>query len=534
MKFAIIGFVLIAAALQPFQASAGAAPAYRVQFPTSCDAGVKEPFEEAVTFLHSFEYPKVYKAFEAISSADPDCAMAYWGMAMSIWHPVWAPPSAVELAQGAAILARTDGLAVSPREAAYIEALKAFFSSTDTGTHLARARAYEARMSALAAAYRDDPEAAAFYSLALLATADPRDKTYAHQYKAAAQLNWVRQSQPEHPGAAHYLIHSFDYPGLAHLALDAATSYAVVAPNSTHAHHMPSHIFTRLGLWEESLASNHNAVRSAVDFTRRNKLSGFYKEGVHGMDYLMYAMLQTARDDEAAALLARLRKIGKTDNDNFFAVAYTYAAAPARHALERRQWVEARELALLPTDFPWENFVWARAMHHFARGIGAARSGAVDQARQEHGRILALEGELPAETLPYLRESVAVQREAVESWILHSTNKVDEALRLAAHAADREDAVDKHPVTPGEILPARELYADMLLESTAHEEALAQYQLVLAGAPGRLNAMLGAARAAGALGDPALAASYHAQIRAQTRPGDRHRRGLAEAWEAAP
>ena len=458
--------------------------------------------------------------------------MARWGAAMSLWHPLWAPPSKADLETGADILAGTAGLDASPRETAYIEALKAFYSSTDISTDRERARAYEARMSKVYAHNLDDPEAAVFYALAVRATADPSDKTYALQFKSAGILNWVQEKQPNHPGVLHYLIHAYDSPGLAHLALSAAINYADAAPESAHAQHMPSHIFTRLGLWDMSLASNHQSILSAAEYTIRANLSGYYDDGVHGMDYLMYAMLQTARDEEAAALLVRLGNIGKTNTENF-KVAFAYAAAPARYALERRQWKDASELSLGPPHFEWQEFGWAVAINHFARGIGAARSGQTEKARAEWAAIGELQAALPASTSLYGQEEVQVEMDAVMSWILLAEGDIDEALLLASAAADREDAVDKNPVTPGEVLPARELYADMLSEVGDHAGALAQYRVVLESSPNRLNALLGAAKAAKHLGGAALAAEFYAVARDQTRSGNRERIGLKKAWEAS-
>ncbi len=503
----------------------------QVLFENSCTADVQAEFARAVTLLHSFEYPETRKLFGEIIDKEPNCAMAYWGAAMSIWHPLWAPPSQADLEEGAAVLERAEGLPTTPRESAYIDAIRAFFSSTDTTTHRERARDFELHMAELYAANLNDPEAALFYALALLATADPHDKSYAQQFKSAGLLNWVLSSQPRHPGALHYLIHSYDYPGLAHLALDAAKIYAEAAPDSAHAQHMPSHIFTRLGLWDRSLSSNHDSTRSAAEYTERAHLPGHYDEGLHSMDYLMYAMLQTARDDEAHELLVKLGKIKRTDTENF-KVAYTYAASPARYALERREWEDASRLEMVRSDFAWQDFGWARSIHHFARGIGAARSGQLDRARRELAAIEALQRELPATTLPYWREEVQIHVDAVRSWILLAEGNESAALDLAAAAADREDAVDKHPVTPGEVLPARELYADMLLETGHDERALEQYQVVLKGSPNRLNALLGAASAAARLGDVALAEQYYATVRDQTRAGNRRRLGLDRAWAA--
>lgn len=512
--------------------SVQAAEPARVTFANSCSNAVKDEFNDAITLLHSFEYVETTKLFRAIADKDPNCAMARWGSAMSIWHPLWGPPSKADLEAGASILAAAEGLDVTEREAAYIDALSAFFSSNDTNTHVQRARAYEKKMSEVYAANLDDSEAAVFHALALLAAADPHDKSYARQFKSAGLLNWVRSSQPLHPGVLHYLIHSYDYPGLAHLALDAAMIYADAAPNSAHAQHMPSHIFTRLGLWNRSLSSNHDSTRSAAEYTVSANLPGHYDEGLHGIDYLMYAMLQTARDGEAKALLGQLAKITKTDTENF-KVAYAYAASPARYVLERRAWKEARELDLIRSDFEWEQFGWAQSIHFFARSIGAVRSGDVEGARRELEKIRKIQAALPATASPYWREQVHVQNNVATSWIMFASGDIAAALALASASADIEDAVDKHPVTPGEVLPARELYADMLFESGNFVDSLAQYQAVLENSPNRLNALSGAARAAERVGDLLLAEKYSDIVRAQTSHGNPDRVGLQEMLRGA-
>jgi len=389
----------------------------QVQFVNSCTTDVQEKFSRAITLLHSFEYPETTRLFREITSEDPDCAMAYWGAAMSIWHPLWAPPSQSDLERGAALMSIATDLESTPRESSYIEALSTFFSSNDVRSHRDRARQYESRMSNLYGNHLQDPEAAMFYSLSLLASADPRDKSYAHQFKSAGLLNWVRASQPTHPGVLHYLIHSYDYPGLAHLALDAAMTYADAAPDSAHAQHMPSHIFTRLGLWDRSLSSNHVSTRSAAEYTISAHLPGHYDEGLHSIDYLMYAMLQTGRDDEAQQLLVRLANIRKTDTENF-KVAFTYASTPARYVLERRMWDEASELQYVREDFAWNDFPWAQSIHYFARGIGSARTRQLDKARQDLAIIEDLLANLPEATPTYFRTEVEVQVESVQSWIL--------------------------------------------------------------------------------------------------------------------
>ncbi len=517
---------------QPLQVAPGATGADAgtgtVTFRTSCGEAVAEPFNRAVSLLYSFEYPESEKAFRSILEASPECAMARWGVAMSLWHPLWAPPSRADLEAGAAVLAGVADVEKTEREAAYLSAIESFYAWYETTPHTQRAQAYSDRMEAVYRQNLDDPEAAVFYSLSLLGAASPKDKSYANQFKAAGLLNFVRNDQPHHPGVLHYIIHSYDFPGLAHLALPAARIYARVAPESTHAQHMPSHIFTRLGLWKESIASNHDSTASAAHYTELAHLPGHYDEGLHSMDYLLYALLQASRDKDARLQLEKLRRIKKTHPENF-KVAYTYAAAPSRYALERQQWREASEIALEPADFPWDKFPWARSIVHFARGIGAARSGQPDIARRELEAIRRIRDSLGQDILPYWREEVFVHADALASWIHLVEGESGEALRLARAAANREDAVDKHPLTPGEVVPAREVLADMLLELGRNGEALKEYQAVLRGAPSRYNALLGAARAASRLEQKDLSRHYYGRIVEQASQSRGERASFGEA-----
>jgi len=501
-----------------------------IHFVTSCSPEIRDQFDNGVTMLHSFEYPESSRLFGELIEKEPECAMAYWGAAMSVWHPLWAPPSVADLDVGAELLAAADRLEATPRERAYMNALRAFFSDADPGTHAVRAQSYATAMSEVYQRYFEtDPEAAVFYALALLAASNPRDKTYSNQFRSAGLLNWVRESQPKHPGALHYIIHSYDFPGLAHLGYSAAQEYATAAPNSAHAQHMPSHIFTRLGLWEQSLSSNHDSTRSAAEYTERANLPGHYDEGLHSIDYLMYAMLQTGRDEEAADLMKQLASIDRTDTENF-KVAYTYASSPARYVLERRAWNEAAQLALVRDDFAWQEFGFALSIHHFARGIGAARSGQIEPASVELARIRGIQAELPASTLTYWREQVQVHIDALNAWVLMSEGKMDAAIQSARAAADLEDSVDKHPVTPGEVLPARELLADLLLEAGQYTSALVEYETVLKKAPNKLNALVGAAEAAENSGKTELALSFRKTIRTQVKNGSGPRAASLRAY----
>lgn len=506
--------------------SAAAAP--RVHFPTSCNPAVTQTFDRAVELLHSFEYPESDELFRAVMEADPECAMARWGSAMTRWHPLWAPPSAADLQDGAALLAGADLSTALPRERALIDALTRFFSNADPTNHEERAAAYGDAIARLHEQRPDDVELATLHALALLAVADPADPSQRVQRQAASLLGPVLRRHPEHPGALHYLIHSYDHPRLAHLALDAAERYAAVAPDSAHAQHMPSHIFTRLGLWQRAVASNRDASEAATAYTMRAHLTGHYDEGIHSIDYLVYALLQVADDEAAAAQVERLRSLGPAEPQSF-KVAYAYAASPARYALERRAWEEAARLELVEPDFPWSRYEWARSIHHFARGLGAARSGALEAANRELETLRRIAAGLAPETLPYWREQVFVQADALASWIAHVAGDEDAALRLARAAAEREDGVDKHPVTPGEVLPARELYADLLLELGRARQAREQYEQVLRRAPNRTNALLGAAEAADRSNDHPAAVSYYRKVLAQTTPHQHQRPRLREA-----
>jgi tetratricopeptide (TPR) repeat protein len=520
MKFSYLflaGIVLVGGLSHSFEGYAS-----DVNFANTCSAEVKSEINRGITLLHSFEYPETTTIFRKVISNEPSCAIAYWGAAMSIWHPLWAPPSKNNLITGAQLLTKTDGLSVSKREQEYIAALKVFFSSTDVSTNRARAVDYSKAMNLLYERYRDrDLDATVFYALSLLGSADPRDKTYGNQYKSGALLKFAQQSQPTHPGILHYIIHSYDFPGLAHLAFEDAKNYASAAPDSSHAQHMPSHIFTRLGHWERSLASNHDSTRSAATYTKQVHLDGHYDEGLHSMDYLLYAMLQTGRDAEALNLLNRLEEMGKTNTENF-KVAFTYAASWARYTLERRAWDQASTIELVrANDFPWKDFPWAESIHHFARGLGAARSGNIGKANKDLARIRQLYNSLSENAPLYWRVEVKVQADIVASWIMLKSNDTEQALKLASIAAENEDAVDKHPVTPGEVIPARELYADMLLEVMKYPEALKQYQAVLKVSPNRLNALLGAANSAEKSGNKNLANSYRTIVQNQTKFGSR-------------
>jgi tetratricopeptide (TPR) repeat protein len=491
-----------------------------IPFEITCSAETKADFTDLVALLHSFEYLETHKRSDSIIAREPGCAMGYWSKAMSIWHPLWEPPSKTDLEQGIHVLAQTDALEKSPKEQALIDALKAFYASTDLATNKKRAGDFANAMMKISIDYPNDYEVEIFYALGLLSAADPRDKTYINQYKAGEILKRQKIDHPLHPGVLHYIIHSYDFPGLAQDALEEAKAYAGSAKNSTHAQHMPSHIFTRLGMWERSLSSNHDSAKSAANYTEHAQLPGHDDQGLHSIDYLMYAMLQTGRDAEAQQLLTRLENIKKTNTESL-TVAHTYAASPARYVLERRAWHEAADLPLLRPDFRWKNFSWARAINVFARGIGAARSGNIEQAKTELAKIKKIQDGLSPTLMVYFSTEVQVQRDLINAWIMFAEGNFDVALSLAKATAELEDSLDKHPVTPGEVLPARELYGDMLSETGDYSAALAQYEIVLKGSPNRLNALLGAQRSATKIKNIKSANSYAEIIHDQIKFGDR-------------
>ena len=502
---------------------------------TSCADEVKPAFDRALGFLHSFGYEIARDGFREITKRDPQCAMAWWGVAMSHYHPIWAPPSPAEIAAAQDAVAKAAAIEkVDEREKGFVTAIGKFYADADRLDHQTRAKTYRDAMKDLAERFPDEPEAKIFYALSLLGTAPPKDPTHAQEKKAAEILNGLLEKHPRHPGIAHYLIHSFDYPGLAPLALPAARAYAKVAPASPHAQHMPSHIFVRLGLWKESIASNLDSERSANAIVAKSHPGAASYDALHALDYLVYAYLQTGEDELAKKALDRLRAAKTLDVPNF-AAGYALAAAPARYALERRAWNEAAALTEPAGHLPWEQYPYALANLHFARAVGAARSGDGETAQKALAEVEKVRDTLraapPAGPYDWVGQ-VESLRLAAAGLVAHASGKSDEAVKLLREAAELQDGVGKHPVTPGEILPAREILADLLLESGKPAEALAEYEATLASSPGRLNALKGAAEAAGAAGNAAKEKDFRARIQSQLA-GTSPRAGISRELEKA-
>jgi hypothetical protein len=403
---------------------------------------------------------------------------------MSNYHPIWAPPNEKEMANGKAAAEKSSALsAKTDREKAYIAAISSFYKDSDKLNHGARAKKYEQEMLKVHQQNPEDLEAAIFHALALLGTADITDKTYAVQKQVADILNPLVEKAPNHPGIPHYIIHSFDYPSLAKLALPAARSYAKIAPASPHALHMPSHIFTRLGLWEESIQSNLASAEKAKSHVQKTLPGAGSFDQLHAMDYLVYAYLQLGEDKKAREVAEEAKRIQKLDLDNF-AAAYAFAAMPARLALEKHQWKEAASLQVQPAWFPWDKFPQMEAITHFAVGIGAARSADLESARKAADRLTAIHKGLETKD-PYWSKQVSIQQKSVAAWIAFAEGKKQEALTMMRDVAALEDTTEKHAVTPGAILPARELLAEMLLETNEPALAKLEFEKSLAVAPNR-------------------------------------------------
>ncbi|WP_201743875.1 hypothetical protein [Hymenobacter busanensis] len=481
-------------------------------FETSCPASVQPDFNLALSLLHSFEYDEAEKVFARIIAREPGCAMAYWGVAMCSYHPLWTPPSPPELQKGAAALALAQRLPrKTTREAAFIQALGAFYQDWEQVEHRARSLRFEQAMAKLHADFPADREATVFYALALDAAADPADKTFARQKKAGALLQALYPGEPNHPGILHYLIHTYDYPELAALALSAARKYASVAPSSAHALHMPSHIFTRLGLWDDCIASNLAATSSARCYAESAGLKAHWDEELHGLDYLTYAYLQKGENQLARAQWRYLDTLSRVSPVNF-KVAYAYAAIPARYVLENKQWPQAARLPRQPGSLDWQQYPWQHSIIHFARALGQAHLGQLDSARAELADMRRLHQALLELKDAYKANQVQIQLLSAEAWIRLAERNSAEALRLMQAAADLEDHTEKHPVTPSEVLPARELLADMLLQLGKPGLALQAYEADLRQHPNRFNGLYGAAVAAEQTGNLAKAHRYFQRL----------------------
>ncbi|HYO47847.1 MAG TPA: hypothetical protein VEY33_14285 [Gemmatimonadota bacterium] len=470
-----------------------------VHFVTSCNDAAQERFDRAVAKLHSFWFESAKEEFGAVAAADPDCAMAHWGTAMTLWGNPMArtAPSPERMQEALAAIGRAEALApnASPRERAYIEAVAVLYRDHESVGFLDRMQAHEEALQAVVEANPHDTEAMIFYARIMVANAAPDDLTFERQKQAAGFLIPLFVEQPEHPGLAHYIIHAFDAPPTAEFGLEAARRYAEIAPAAPHALHMPSHIFTRLGYWDESIEANRRSAEASPQ----------PDAAVHALDYMVYAYLQQGRDAAAGEVVGRIEDI----EDPFYSglLGFNTAAMPARLALERGDWAAA---AMLPV--PEDALAYVEAVPRFARAVGAARDGRPEMARPDIEQMEVLENDLAQAGEADWAVRVGAQRLAAEAWVAWAEGDREEALDIARRAAELEETVEKHPVTPGPILPARELYADMLLESGDAVGALAAYEATLVREPRRARALYGAGRAAEVAGDAADAGRYAQEL----------------------
>ena len=528
----ILAAVLLALANPTDEHAHGHGPQLgKVTFPTTCNAKAAPLTQVGLAWLHSFEYQRAERSFAEAAAADPSCGIAHWGAAMSYYHPLWAAPTPDEFQKGTAALAKARAAgARSQRERDYIAALGAFYDTA--GSHGDRVVAFEKAMDRLQRSYPDDSEAGIFHALSLIAAGTiDKDPAYARERRAGEILNAALKREPDHPGIAHYLIHSFDYPALADLALPAARRYANIAPDSAHAQHMPSHIFTRLGLWSEAIASNRAAEAAAKAWAKTSGMSGAWDQQLHAMDYLTYAYLQSGRDAEAEAVFRELTALTRANPTP--TTAYAVTSIPARMLLERRRWREAAAFEMPANLSGFEalsKHKWAEANLRFANAVGAARSGDNARAKAAVARLGEIEASVIVPPGEYdWRKQVAIERQIAEGWLAYAEGRKDEAVRIMRAAADLDDATEKHPVTPGSILPAREQLGELLLELGRPAEALAEYRASLKRAPKRLAGLYGAGRAARVAGDADQARHYFAELVEITKAADGNRAEVTEA-----
>jgi tetratricopeptide (TPR) repeat protein len=478
-----------------------------VHFATSCSKSVALSFNRAVALLHSFQYEQAREAFSGVAKRDPQCAMAQWGVAMSYYHGLWkngntaAGREAFEKAKAVAAA----NPKTTARELVYIEALDEIYRQDDKD-QTSHDRAFERKMGAVQAAYPADNEAAIFHALTLGITAPKTDKTFANQQKCGEILEPLFKLQPHHPGIPHYIIHCYDNPALAEKSLGAARMYAKIAPASAHANHMPSHIFTRLGLWDESIRSNIRSEKLAAEAEATSTNGEARDQRLHAMDYEAYAYLQSGQVKQAEAVLAKMNSLpsvgGLTLTGN-----YALAAIPARCAIELGNWKQASELQARTDGVPW-----AQAITWAAIGEGSARAGDLDRAAQAEHTLASLVDTIVKKNNAYWSNQVEVQRREVAAWIAEKSGKSSDAIATMRSAAELEESMDKDAVTPGAVTPAREMLAELLLLEKQPQDALKEYEAVLKVAPNRFNALFGAASAADAAGNSAVADRYFRKL----------------------
>jgi tetratricopeptide (TPR) repeat protein len=523
-------------ALRDIECATGPEPgdlraAGKVEFPVSCAASVQSEFSRGVALLHSFFYEEARRVFTSVAERDPKCAMAQWGIAMTWWHPIWTPPTPDEMSAGKAAIEKAMAMnAGTDRERGFITALNAYYNTPDSSSAGAVGQschgpvgprdwviAYEKAMHQLRDKYPGDFEVQTFYAFAVLGVgyAMPNDTSLSKQLEAAAILEKLRKQNPNHPGVVHYLIHCYDYPALAQRGLTAAQSYASIAPWVPHALHMPSHIFTRLGMWNESIAANQASAEASRAYAAMRHRDATEAEELHALDYMAYSYLQEAQDNEAKKIVGLAARVRQTNPTLEFSAAYALAAIPTRYAFERNDWAAAA--ALTVPELPhWSSFPFMEALIEYGHALGRAHTRDLDGARKAIARMRELRDATKDPKFDYFKNHLDLQMQAASAWVAVAQGKKNEAIEMLRRAADAEDILGKHPVSPGAFVPIREQLGTLLLEVGQAKEAQREFEAALKIYPGRFRGLYGAARAAEQSGDKENASHYYAKLAAQT------------------
>jgi tetratricopeptide (TPR) repeat protein len=503
----------------------------KVDFAISCEPSVQSEFSRGVALLHSFFYEEARRVFTSVAERDPKCAMAQWGIAMTWWHPIWTPPTPDEMSAGKAAIEKAMAMdAGTDRERGFITALNVYYNTPDSSSAGAvgqschgpvgprdRVIAYEKAMHQLRDKYADDFEIQAFYAFAVLGVgyASPNDTSLSKQLEAAAIFEKLWKQNANHPGVVHYLIHCYDYPALAQRGLTAAQSYASIAPWVPHALHMPSHIFTRLGMWDESIAANGASAEASRAYATMRHRKATEAEELHALDYMAYSYLQEARDTEAKNIVDLTAKVQETNPELEFSAAYALAAIPTRYAFERNDWKSAATLTV-PHLPHWSSFPFMEALIEYGHALGRAHTGDLDGARKAIARMQQLRDATKDPKFDYFKNHLDLQMQAASAWVAAAEGKKSEAIEILRRAADAEDILGKHPVSPGAFVPIREQLGSLLLETGQSKGAQREFEAALKIYPGRFRGLYGAAQAAEKNGDKENASRYYAKLATQT------------------
>jgi tetratricopeptide (TPR) repeat protein len=503
----------------------------KVEFPVSCAPAAQSEFSRGVALLHSFFYEEARRVFTSVAERDPKCAMAQWGIAMTWWHPIWTPPTPDEMIAGKAAIEKAMAMnAGTDRERGFITALNVYYNTPD-GSNAGgvgqschgpvgsrdRVLAYEKAMHQLRDKCPDDFEVQTFYAFAVLGVgyATPSDTRLSKQLEAAAIFEKLWKQNANHPGVVHYLIHCYDYPELAQRGLAAAQSYDSIAPWVPHALHMPSHIFTRLGMWDESIAANRSSAAASRAYAAMRHRDATEAEELHALDYMAYSYLQEAQDTEAKKIVDLAAKVRKTNPELEFSAAYALAAIPTRYAFERNDWATAATLAI-PNLPHWSSFPFMEALIEYGHALGRAHTGDLDGARKAIARMQELRDATKDPKFDYFKNHLDLQMQAASAWVAAAGGKKNEAIEMLRRAADAEDILGKHPVSPGAFAPIREQLGGLLLEVGQSKEAQQEFERALKIYPGRFRGLYGAARAAEQNGNKKDATRYYSKLAAQT------------------